>query len=149
MESERMTTVQAEFVAAVRARGCDANDVRDAAHEAHHALSAKVKGEWTRGNIDRAVQRKGRAWAVRDEALARAVEQIVCADLGAKTEPLTHWVFIACMESIKIDRVRIDPDLLLRLANDAIQDGRARKAADRVLAARLSSPPATKTKGGG
>jgi len=41
------------LILAIRARGSDTTNLRDAAHEAHHhALSAGVRGKWTRVNID-------------------------------------------------------------------------------------------------
>lgn len=123
-----------DLIAAVRARGNDATTLRDAAHEAHHALSAEVKGPWTRTNIDRHVQRKRRGWAVGDEALARAVEQIVCADLGVDCGSVEKWAMNSCMESIKIDRIDIPYELLLSAIQSAMKDGRGRAAADRVLA---------------
>lgn len=122
------------LIEAIRARGSDATDLRDAAHEAHHALATGMRGRWTRKQIDRAVQKKGRVWAVRDEALARAVEQIVCKEVGVKILPLDRMLFVSSMEAMKIDKLAVMPSQFKEIADKHIESGRAKEAADRVLA---------------
>ena len=44
VDIERDATNECAIIAAIRANGSDATTLRDAAHEAHHALVAKVPG---------------------------------------------------------------------------------------------------------
>lgn len=122
------------LIDAIAARGSDATDVRDAAHEAHHALSTGMAGRWTRTRIDRAVKKMGRLWAIADEALARAVEQIVCKEVGVETDSIEKWIFMSCMETMKYDRFNVRPSDLHLIASKHIESGRAQAAAERVLA---------------
>lgn len=66
----------------VRARGSDAITLRDAAHEASHALEYGLD-EWDRASID---ERLSRVKSPRDrfnsEVHARAVEKLVCVHFG-------------------------------------------------------------------
>ena len=82
---EQLRQARAErLVAAVRAKGSDADDPRDAAHEACHALEWRVTRKWTRDNIHAKRPRGSAAYGVRDEITARAVEALVCEKLGVE-----------------------------------------------------------------
>lgn len=122
------------LIAAIRKRGNDATDLRDAAHEAHHALSAGVRGPWDRESIHRAVMAMGRADAAGDEIMARAVEQIVCADLGVTTDSIEKWAFWACMEAIKSGIRYPSLDWFCDAVRAAMKSPEGRRAADRVMA---------------
>lgn len=134
-----------EIIAAIRARGNNATDLRDAAHEAHHALQFDVKpGKWNRETIHRAIVKGGRrafGEAVFDEIRARAVEQIVCADYGVETgASLEAWAMTSFMEAGKNSGIWTPSDfdwagkIRERMATPA-----ARADADRVIA--LASVP--------
>ena len=94
------------FVAGVRARGSDARDVRDAAHEAYHATVAHLKRPWERERIHQAllkmsrIKKWGIAGLVHEEIDARAVEQMVCVHYGVDYDA-EHWAMMAAMESCK------------------------------------------------
>lgn len=141
------------LILAIRARGSDASDLRDAAHEACHALEFDVpEGSWDRESIDKVVQRRNRkrdrssAWA--SEILARAVEQLVCADLGVECWSVEKCVGVACMEAIKLDRINYDFDLFVRLVQLRMASVEAREMANRVEAL-LSQPGGRSESGGG
>lgn len=131
------------LVAAVRARGSDADDARDAAHEALHALRAGLADGWDREVIHAALVRSKRgrerieAYLFAEEVLARAVERIVCRRVGHDIGDPEHWLFIAAMEGTKTGfNVRMAD---WREAVDAVErSARAAEWADRVLA--LVSP---------
>lgn len=141
------------LVAAVRARGSDADDARDAAHEALHALRAGrpwqrgrrhvLADGWDREVIHAALVRSKRgrerigAYLFAEEVLARAVERIVCRRVGHDIGDPEHWLFIAAMEGTKTGfNVRMAD---WREAADAVErSARAAEWADRVLA--LVSP---------
>lgn len=97
---------QAEaLVSAVRAKGSDATDARDAAHEAAHALSWGVTKKWTRDNIH-AKKPRIAADGVYDELTARAVEALVCKRLGIPHE-VKQWAFVMVMEMIKNEKIAL------------------------------------------
>ena len=89
----------AKLLAAIQSRRCDAEDLRDAAHEAHHALFAKVRPPWDREKIHEALVRgalRGVADLVNHEIGARAVEWLICEryDIAydvAKWADITWW----------------------------------------------------------
>jgi hypothetical protein len=94
---------------AIRAKGCDAVSVRDAVHEAHHAITWGLKGKWTRENIDRKNPNKARrnySFGVRDEITARAVEWWVVEKLGLVYD-LDKWAMMMIMEALKIDHIAL------------------------------------------
>ena len=132
------------LVDAVRAKGSDAGDVRDAAHEACHALRWGVSKKWTRDNIH-ARKPKNRSEGVRDEILARAVEQLVSADLGYDCGTVEHWATVCWMETIRNEGISLPVgDWLEKAIRSCMASKEARRWADRVLAL----APATPEKGG-
>lgn len=93
----------ASIVAAIRSRGSDARDLRDAAHEAHHALRCNLRGPWERERIHArlmAITEGSAMLLLQEEIDARAVEWVVCRDFGQEYDA-DHWAMIAAMESIK------------------------------------------------
>lgn len=97
------------LTAAVRAKGSDARSVRDAVHEACHAVQWGIKGRWSRTNIDRANPNKGRrkaAFGVRDEITARAVEALVMRKLDLEYDQ-DKWVLMMVMETLKLDGIAL------------------------------------------
>lgn len=131
-----------DIIRAVRDRGSDVEDLRDAAHEACHALEFSVPdGEWDRESIDSYCQagilknrRNARSFALRSEIFARAVEQVVCADLGAKCPPVEMCAMTACKEAIAVDRVHYDLPLFILGVKEAMKSKEVRVMADRVIA---------------
>ena len=77
-----------------------AADLRDAAHEACHALESDLRGKWTRDRIHTKLTRGvfSRMFLVESEIKARAVEQIVCKRLGVETDPVDSWAAVALLE---------------------------------------------------
>lgn len=130
-----MTLAPQQLIDAINARGLTppAKSLRDAAHEAHHALSVKLRGKWDRERTNRALERRGRGRMVADEIMARAVEQIVCTDLGVECGPVEKWAGVSCMEAIKNSRLSLPYDMVLAGVQRALTSKAARKAADAVL----------------
>lgn len=114
-----------KLLRAIQARGSDATDLRDAAHEAHHAIFARVKGRWTRKNIDRALQKLHRSDRVGDEMRARAVEQLVCRFLGVDPGTVEKWAGISCLESMQIDKLGIPYDAMMEGVQRRLKDSQA------------------------
>ena len=101
------------IIAAVRARGSEpiGTGLRDAAHEAFHALSVGAK-TWDRETVHRALTRKHkRAHLWLHEMQARAVEQAVCEALGEECATLDGRVFTSCIEAIKSHLPHADIDM--------------------------------------
>ncbi len=95
------------IIDAIRHNGSDAGDLRDAAHEACHAIEVGLRGPWDRESIHRALSRqRGPGAMVVLEIRARAVEQMVCASLGVDPGgDIEHWAFVAIMEAAKNARI--------------------------------------------
>jgi hypothetical protein len=126
------------LIDAVTAAGSNPSDPRDAAHEACHALDYEVPiGSWEREEIHRYVldraDERGRASIFAGECFARAVERIVCRDLGYDIGDPSHWVFIAAIEALKSgisSKYEVWDDTINKLESNPL----ARKMADRILA---------------
>lgn len=120
---------------AIRARGVESSDLRDAAHEACHALQWGLTKKWTRTNVERANPNKRRiSLGLADEITARAVEQIVCKRLGAECQTVESCVMTMCMETVKFDRVSLPYDDMVKAVRRRITSPAAIIMADRVLA---------------
>ncbi len=120
-----LSTEAQKLFDAIRARGYtpherdDPHDLRDAVHEAHHALFCGLKKLWTRDNIHDAIMRKAKRDAsrllrstemlVRYELYARAVEWTICERYGIEYE-VEHWADITWWESIKNMNIKL-PDV--------------------------------------
>lgn len=125
----------ATLVAVIRERGSDATDLRDAVHEAHHALSSRTVGRWTRENIHRHMCKMRTGEGVVDEVLARIVEQDVCARLGVDPGgDLDKWIGVSCFEATAHQLPFLDYDHAIRAAQIRVGTPDARRAADAVIA---------------
>lgn len=97
---------QAERVLkAILAKGVDQCEVtpgvlRHAVHEAAHGIRLNVP-KWTNEKIHRACMKARPGDRFREELIARAVEQLVCARLGVVCGTVEHFAYITCMESLK------------------------------------------------
>lgn len=128
-----------DIIAAIRAQGNNASDLQDAAHEAHHALDAGVpEGQWDRTTIHRYVADLGPDAATASEVMARAVEQIVCADMGVDCGPPESWAIMSCLEAAKLGMPLPSVDAFLARVREAMVSPEARAAADRVMALALA-----------
>ena len=121
----------AAIVAWARSMGSDTNNVRDAAHEASHALEYGVE-RWDRRSIDNAVLNDGRSFQVRSEVMARAVEQLVCEALGVEHD-WPKFMLLACMESIKVGISLPGPEWLAKAVATAKKGKEAQAMAARIL----------------
>jgi len=65
---------------------------------------------------------------------ARAVEQMVCADLGVDCGSIEHWASTSVMEAMKIDRLILDFDWFKAGVESRMKKAMTRAAADAVLA---------------
>lgn len=129
-----MTPEAEKLVAAVRAKGSNASDPRDAAHEACHALRWGVRGRWTRDNIHASKPQRP-AEGVREEILARAVEQLVSKAVGYDCGTLAQWAFTCWMEMAKNEGISLPTGKWLENAiTSAMGSKEAKLAADQVLA---------------
>lgn len=130
------------IVAYCRAKGNQPLDLRDAAHEAHHALYVRLRGSWDRERLHLALEEKAQelsivarpvATMMHMELNARAVEWDVCERLGIPYD-LDQWIFVCYQETLKNMRVQFAPDAI----KDGILDRRGqlitKRYADQVLA---------------
>lgn len=132
-----MTPAASALLVAIRRLGSDAQDLRDAAHEACHALQWNLRKKWTRTNVERANPYRRRSqfsFGLADEITARAVEQIVCVKLGEKCSTLEASVLSMCMETASIDRIQIPYDPMVKAVRERMKDPAVLKLADRVIA---------------
>jgi hypothetical protein len=101
------------ILAAIQSRGSDAVDLRDAVHEATHAIQCRLHGPWQRERIHAALERRakhsaGKRWLVtemvRYELQARAVEMLVCERFAVPYDA-KNWALWCAMETAKTYRV--------------------------------------------
>ena len=130
------------LIAIIRANGNDATTLRDAVHEAYHALeSGTPAGKWDRETIHRYVTKMGRGRAALSEIRARAVEQIVCRRFGVDCGTVDHWAFIACMEAMKFRTPFFgDVATVIDLIKQTMATPEAETWADTVMALRAPAP---------
>lgn len=130
-----------QIVAAVRARGNDARDLRDAAHEAHHALFAKMRGKWERDRIHKALVRKASnmpGFLVGYEMDARAVEAVVCGRFGV-THDLKQWAGVCWMETFKTLGISLpSTEWIVECVEKRMKSKTITVAADKVIALGVS-----------
>lgn len=91
----------ASVLSAIRRRGSDASDFRDAVHEATHALQAKVPPPWDRERVNGYLTRfcKGLPERLMEaEARARATEMVACRAVGIEYDA-GGWMAIAVIEA--------------------------------------------------
>ena len=129
-----MSVTAESFLEAVRRRGSDARDVRDAAHEACHAIRWNVKKPWTRDNIHAKCPRRV-SDKLGEEITARAVEQLVCERLSAPCDTLEKRAFTCAMEQMKMERINVPGlDWLIEAIRMRTKSQGAAKTADQVIA---------------
>jgi hypothetical protein len=133
-----------DLVAIVRSYGSDASDIRDAAHEACHALKWGVRGKWDRESIHR---RKPRVpgFGVADEMEARAVERVVCERLGYDPGPIEQWAMTCWMETLKSEGISLPTGTWVE---DRIRERLARPATLKLAERILELKPRPARKGG-
>lgn len=95
-------SIPVAIIAAVQSRGSDAADLRDAAHEACHALETGIQISWDRDSVHAGIWSafERPADRFRSEVLARAVERIICGRFDVEYDP-DKWLGLALMESVK------------------------------------------------
>jgi hypothetical protein len=141
-------TVADRLVEYMATRGNAPHDVRDAAHEAAHVYQAAImRGSLARETIHKRLEREARHIRpasdamVRFELQARAVEQIVCKELGVGCYPLVEAADIMAMELIVNMRIRLtnDPQEIATAIEGWMGSRHVRRIADYVIA--LGAPP--------
>jgi hypothetical protein len=131
------------LVSKIRLLGSDARDLRDAAHEAHHALDAGVPhGKWDRETIHRRLTRgRNPGDLLAAELGARAVEQIVCTRLRVECGEIEKWAAVAWMEALKNSGIQLpEPDWIAARVREWMTRPRIVAAAEAVLALRDYEP---------
>jgi hypothetical protein len=116
-----------------REHGNLTRDLRDAAHEAFHALSVNAR-DWEREAVHRKLMLKfrgARLWL--HEMEARAAEQIVCAHFGEPIDPIEDWVHWSIMEAIKFRLPFADYDMSLHAARHSLSSAAVQKLAQRII----------------
>lgn len=134
-----------QLLAALRARGIvprGTTPVRDAVHEACHALTWEIPEPWSREAIAAgAPESNGEKFEA--ECIARAVEGLVCRAVGAECPDLDARVLLAAMEATRIDRYTVPfpvwRDMVRRFEGSAV----ARDLTERILALVDLDRPAT------
>jgi hypothetical protein len=110
-EGKHMNTTKEQVAAGVitwaRRMGSDTDNVRDAAHEASHAIEFGC-ARWDRGIDKAAFAPTNRRLLVSSEVDARAVERIVCEELGVPYVP-HYWANICLLEQAGLGFYRAFP----------------------------------------
>lgn len=135
------------LVDTVRRYGSDPRDLRDAAHEACHALELDVpRGDWGRETIHQALatthNRRGSAMTqalqlaavIRFEVTARAVERIVCDRFGVDIGDAKGWMNIAYMEALQGSGIRLPSvEWLAAQVEQAALTDRVKKLVEQIV----------------
>lgn len=137
MTDDQATTAR-RIVAAVQAHGSDADDLRDAAHEAVHGLLGNLTS-WGRNDIGRALVRRlgtpfEQSEVLSEEITARAVEAIVCERLGVAHD-IEQFAGVTLWEALH-NRVHIpvgDAEFA-GFVRTRMDNAETRALADRVIA---------------
>ncbi len=140
------------IIETVRKYGSDTDNLRDAAHEAHHALdSGLAKGKWQRENIHKKLlgirlnaehdgfgnykRIRTPLWQlIAYEMDARAVEQLVCKELDVEIKPIEHWAHISFMEAMKNIQTTFPIERFILGVNMRVEHNRVRGYVNSVLA---------------
>lgn len=131
-----------KIVRAIRARGSDATDLRDAAHEAFHALEIRLRGKWTRDRIHNALcrcARKRDSRAIQSELVgyelrARAAERAVCQRFGIDYET-EKWLHICYMETLQSMHIALpSTEWILKGMDVAAETLAHRRRVDQIIA---------------
>lgn len=124
------------LLAAIRSHGVISNDIRDASHEAHHALTCGLRKPWTRDNVHAAVLRVARRapMALVDaELTARAVEATVCKRLGVEYD-VAKWANTMWWETAKNMHISLPVDFAEQAISSRIGTRAIEAHADAVFA---------------
>lgn len=138
------------IVEAVRLRGSNAEDVRDAIHEACHAVDVGLRPPWTRERIHtRILARAGAVWRagrivrhgdaltlLRLERNARLLEHAACARFGVEYDTL-QWITVAALEAARlfsITATAADVDRMVREQDQQVQHAQTQASLDRLIA---------------
>lgn len=120
-----------DVIAAVRARGSGADDLRDAAHEAFHAIRARLELPWTRENIHQGILEKfSKVELLSEEVSARAVEMLVCEHFDEPYDQ-DQYMLLACMENTRVG-IATDFETFRRLVNQRACHGTEKHYADKI-----------------
>lgn len=136
--TDNPATTARRIVAAVQAHGSDADDLRDAAHEAVHGLLGNLTS-WGRNDIGRALVRRlgtpfEQSEVLSEEITARAVEAIVCERLGVAHD-IEQFAGVTLWEALH-NRVHIpvgDAEFA-GFVRTRMDNAETRALADRVIA---------------
>lgn len=137
MTSEQSATAQ-RIIAAVHARGSNAHDLRDAAHEAVHGLLSNLSS-WERESLHRKLVKqlgssRGRIGLLSEEVTARAVEAIVCERLGVAHD-IKSFALVTLCEALKNGLyISWSASELAEIVRARMADPKTRALASRVIA---------------
>lgn len=120
-------------IAAVQARGSDPRNLRDAAHEACHAIGLNLDC-WDRESVHAAIMRLRPSDRFASEVTARAVEQVVCANFGVAIDGIGRWALITCMESVKNGVELPSVELVTRAITNALDSAIVKRRAAEIVA---------------
>lgn len=87
--------------------------MRDAAHEASHALDFGIE-DWSREEIHACIDERLRTVQLQTEVTARATEMLVCHALKLAYD-VEKWAFVSFMEAIKRSRLELPRDLAAQI----------------------------------
>lgn len=137
------------FLKRVRSMGSDAEDVRDAAHEAFHALENRVAAPWTRERVHEAMlaryETKPPAELWLHELIARILEQVVCSKLGADAGgDLKHWITVSSFEAVRRGVPYGRPEASYQMALNLAETRHVQRWAIKLLALTFTDKPKTK-----
>lgn len=136
-----MSKLATQIIDAVRSRGSNATDLRDAAHEACHAIEYGVRGSWNREAIHAAILRTAKRSSILGgnvfataEIHARAVEQLVGRKLGVDVGTVESWAGLATLEALTNSGFRF-PSVpwLVDEIEKAMKTTRVRAIRDQIL----------------
>lgn len=122
------------IVATAQRYGSDAKTVRDATHEACHALEANAE-RWNRDTIHEALvhANSGERWRLlAAEVRARAVERRVCETLGVQYDA-AKWLDIAALETMKTGIQGVPADFWSVAVTRAMTNEHVQDMVERIL----------------
>ena len=126
-----------QLQAALVQKGIDQhdNELRHMIHEAAHALRWKVQPPWTNEAVAEGAPSRA-AFKFREEVIARAAEERICALLGVEIDSRERRIAIAAMEGIKHDDYRVPGglDTWLEAVEHAMTSEEVNEVVDRILA---------------
>jgi len=126
----------ASIIEAVRDRGNDPRDFRDAVHEAAHALEARVPPPWDRERIHTYLVRSCGtrdpvAALVDSEIRARSAEMHACRRYGIEYA-VGHWALAACLETLTTMQACVPLEIMVRRIQSGARRAETRRLVDRI-----------------